>query len=253
MPRKEIPPRGLALLNAPASTCSQKVRMALFEKNLPWSDVRIDLRANEHLEDWYLALNPNAVVPTLVHDGRVVLDSSVINEYLDEVFPRVPLVPADPYERARMRAWKAYIDEVPTPAIRVPSFNAFILKQWGTLSDAQFEQSVEARTVRKHFYRKMGRAGFGKEDMQEALDRLRQTLERMEKSLKEGPWVNGGQLTIADLALVPTVVRLEDLRLARLWSDLPGVADWYARIRARPSFARTYYAGSRPEIPEAIC
>jgi glutathione S-transferase len=198
-------------------------------------------------------LNPNAVVPTLVHDGRVVVDSSVINEYLDEVFPEVPLVPHDVYERARMRSWKAYIDEVPTPAIRPPSFNAFILKGWASMSDEAFEQSVEVRTVRKHFYKKMGREGFSKEDIDEALERLRQTLERMERALGDGPWIVGQQLTIADLALVPTVVRLEDLKLERLWADLPRVADWYARIQARPSFAKTYYPGSRPEIPEAIC
>jgi glutathione S-transferase len=253
MPRPEIPQKGLALLNTPPSTCSQKVRLALAEKSLPWHDVRIDLGTNQHLEDWYLALNPNAVVPTLVHDGRVVLDSSVINEYLDEVFPDVPLVPRDPYERARMRSWKAYIDEVPTPAIRVPSFNAFILKQWALMSDAQFRRSVETRTVRKHFYREMGRNGFGKEALEEALERLRQTLERMEKALAAGRWVIGSQLTIADLALVPTVVRLDDLKLERLWSDLPRVADWYVRIQSRPSFAKTYYPGSRPAISGPVC
>jgi glutathione S-transferase len=253
MPKREIPKHGLVLINAPASTCSQKVRMVLAEKSLPWHDVRLDLRANEHLEDWYLAINPNAVVPTLVHDGRPVLDSSVINEYLDEVFPQVPLVPHDVYERARMRAWKAYIDEVPTPAIRAPSFNAFILKGWAPMTDQEFERGVETRTVRKHFYRRMGRAGFSQAELDESMDRLRETLERMEKSLAEGPWVVGGQFTIADVALMPTVVRLEDLKLTRLWSDLPRVADWYRRIQARPAFAKTYYAGSRPEIPEAIC
>jgi glutathione S-transferase len=254
MPQTAVPQRGLVLYNAPPSTCSQKVRLALAEKSLPWHDRRVDLRANEHLEDWYLALNPNAVVPTLLHDGRIILDSSVINEYLDEVFPQVPLVPADPYERARMRAWKQYIDEVPTPAIRVPSFNAFVLKNWSQLSDREFERAVETRTVRKHFYRKMeGRGGFGKADMDEALEQLREALERMEKALADGPWMVGEQLTIADLALVPTVVRLDDLKLERLWNGLPRVAGWYARIQKRPSFAKTYYAGSRPVIPEAIC
>ena len=253
MAQHSIPSTGLVLINAPASTCSQKVRLLLAEKSLPWRDIRLDLRANEHLEPWYLAINPNAVVPTVVHDGRVVVDSSVINEYLDEVFPAVPLVPHDPYERARMRAWKAYIDEVPTPAIRVPSFNAFILKGWAAMSDGDYEKAVETRTVRKHFYRHMGREGFDAQDMQEALERLREALERMDKALASGPWVNGAQLTIADLALVPTVVRLEDLKLTRLWQDLPRVAGWYARIQQRPSFAKTYYAGSRPAIPEAIC
>lgn len=251
--RHEIAKDGLVLINAPASTCSQKVRMVLAEKGLPWQDVRLDLRRNEHLEPWYLDINPNAVVPTLVHDGRPVVDSSVINEYLDEVFPAVPLVPYDAYERARMRAWKAYIDEVPTPAIRVPSFNAFILKGWAAMSDADYERAVETRTVRRHFYRHMGREGFDAQDLAESLERLRDALERMEKSLAGGPWVTGEAFTIADIALMPTVVRLEDLKLTRLWTDLPRVADWYARIQARPAFAATYYPGSRPDIPESPC
>ena len=130
---------GLRLYNAPASTCSQKVRMVLAEKALPWHDRRVDLGRNEHLEDWYLGLNPNGVVPTLVHDGRAIVDSTVINEYLDEVFPEVPVVPREAWARAHMRAWQHYIDEVPTPAIRVPSFNAFILRGWAGLSDEELD------------------------------------------------------------------------------------------------------------------
>jgi glutathione S-transferase len=244
---------GLALYNAPGSTCSQKVRLALAEKGLPWQDCRMDLRANEHLADWYLALNPNAVVPTLVHDGRVVVDSSVINEYLEEVFPQVPLMPAAPYERARMRAWRQYIDEVPTPAIRVPSFNAFILQGWSGMSDEEYARAVEKRTVRRHFYRRMGRGGFSQDDVNEALERLRDALARMERSLSAGPWLLGELFTLADLSLVPTVVRLDDLALSHLWSDLPRVGDWYARVRSLPSFATAYYEGSRPRPVTMVC
>jgi glutathione S-transferase len=65
--------------NAPISTCSQKVRMALWEKEISWQDRVIVFQKNDHLSDWYLAINPNGVVPALVHDGRTILDSSVIN------------------------------------------------------------------------------------------------------------------------------------------------------------------------------
>ena len=244
---------GLALYNAPGSTCSQKVRLVLAEKGLVWPDCRVNLQANEHLTDWYLALNPNGVVPTLVHDGRIVIDSSVINEFLDELFPEVRMVPADPYERARMRSWRQYIDEVPTPAIRPPSFNAFILQGWSGLSDHEFEQAVEKRTVRKHFYRRMGRKGFSQTEVNEALEKLRETLVRMEASLARGPWLIGDQLTLADISLVPTVVRLDDLALSHLWHDLPRVADWYARIRSRRSFAQAFYEGSRPKAVTMVC
>ncbi len=77
----------LELYNSPVSTCSQKVRMTLWEKELPWQERLIIFSTNEHLSDWYLAINPNGVVPTLVHDGKTIIDSAVINEYLDDVFP----------------------------------------------------------------------------------------------------------------------------------------------------------------------
>jgi glutathione S-transferase len=235
----------LTLYNWPTSTCSQKVRIVLAEKALPWKDHRLDSRRNENLSDWYLALNENGVVPTLEHGERVIVDSSVINEYLDEAFPQVALVPTDIYQRARMRAWRQFIDEVPTPAIRVPSYNRYIRHKWKELAQETFDAQVERRTVRKHFYRRMGLGGSGPEDEREAIEKLRETIERMDRALVRGPWLIGDQFTLADVSLIPTLVRMLDIGLAQLWDDKPKVADWLARCEARPSFAATFYPGSR--------
>ena len=106
----------LELYNFAPSTCSLKVRICLAEKGLEWVDHRMDSRDGEHLRPAYLKLNPNGVVPTLIHDGDVIIDSSVIMEYLDEVFPGGRLTPEDPVRRAHMRKWLRYFEEVPTPA-----------------------------------------------------------------------------------------------------------------------------------------
>ena len=108
----------LVLYHASHSTCSQKVRMVLHEKALKFDEVRIDLGKKEQLKPGYLAINPNGVVPTLVDDGVPIIESSVICEYLDEKYPENPLVPSDIVERARMRAWTHYIEEVAVGAIR---------------------------------------------------------------------------------------------------------------------------------------
>src|SRR6267378_3545741 len=118
---------GLILYHALFSTCSQKVRYVLAAKGLPYESRLIDLSRGEHLEDWYLAINPNGVVPSLRHGSAHIIDSSVICEYLEERFPGVALSPADPVGRATMRAWMRYFEEVPTAAIRVPSFNMIFL------------------------------------------------------------------------------------------------------------------------------
>jgi glutathione S-transferase len=235
----------LTLYNWPTSTCSQKVRIVLAEKSLPFEDRRLDSGKNENLADWYLKLNENGVVPTLAHGHKIIVDSSVITEYLDEVFPRVPLSPPHAYGRARMRAWRQFIDEVPTAAIRVPSYNRYIRHKYANISEGEFNAQVEKRTVRKHFYRHMGRGGSSAADEQASIERLRDTIARMDRALAQGPWMIGDQFTLADVALVPTLVRMSDIGLADTWADKPRVADWLVRVQARPSFAKTFYPGSR--------
>src|ERR1700758_476604 len=146
----------MTLYNTSLSTCSQKVRLCLAEKGLDFVDRQISLKDNEQYADWYLAMNPNGVVPTLDHDGLIVTDSSVINESLDEVFPDPPLIPRDPGPRAKMRAWRQFIDEVPTAAIRVPSFNAYIVPNWGKAAgnDSWGAERLEKAKIRISFYRR---------------------------------------------------------------------------------------------------
>lgn len=236
----------LELWNNHASTCSQKVRIVLAEKGLDWVDRQIDFTKREQISDWYLKINPNGVVPTLVHDGVPVIESSVINEYLDEVFPPPSLVPVDPQQRAEMRAWRQYIDEVPTAAIRVPSFQLVFLKMWASLSPEDMDAYADQLPLRKHFYRKMRTGSFTAEEMEESLFKLRQTIERMDSALaKGGPWLMGHQFTLADVGLIPTIVRMEDLGLGDIWSNFARVAQWYDQVQQRPSFKKTFYPGTR--------
>ena len=184
----------------------------------------------------------------------------MINEYLEDVFPQTPLVPSDAYQRARMRMWRQFIDEVPTPAIRVPSYNRYIRHKWKTLPQDEFDALVERRTVRKHFYRNMGRDGSSPEEELDAIEKLRETVARMDRALEQGPWMVGEQFTLADIALVPTIVRMSDIGLADAWDGRPRVADWFARMQSRPSFAKTFYPGSRygasgshPALEQTAC
>lgn len=238
----------IALYNFPQSTCSQKVRLMLWEKGIEYEDRIVDHKTREHLKEPYLKLNPNGVVPTMVHDDAIIIDSSVIMEYLDEVFPETPLTPADPVKRAHMRKWMRYLEEVPTPAIRVPSFNKYLAKRYAGLTNEQFAEMAENHPIRKQFYQHMQKeAGFSKEETEDALDRLQQGVDRFEKGLADsgGPWIMGEMLTIADYCYTPTVDRMNDLELAYMWDDRPLVAAWYGRIQARPAFAKTYYPGTR--------
>ena len=239
----------LVLYHASHSTCSQKVRMVLHEKALKFGEVRINLGEKEQLKPDYLAINPNGVVPTLVDDGVPIIESSVICEYLDEKYPENPLVPSDIVERARMRAWTHYIEEVAVGAIRVPSFNRAFLYRFKNLDQKQFEsQEIDPRPVRRELFQRMGSPqGFGKQEIDRSLEQLSETCRRMDAAIgKLGPWLMGGQFTLADVLVMPSIDRMADLGLSHIWEDkYPRVGEWYERLKARPAFQATYYPGSR--------
>jgi glutathione S-transferase len=226
----------LELYHAATSTCSQKVRLTLAEKGLEFVSRLVNLRANENLTPAYLALNPN---------GHVICDSSVICEYLDEVFPEPRLGPDDAVGRAHLRKWLRFFEEVPTAAIRVPTFHMALAPYRGVAPEKFRTDHADVRPLRKHFYRRMGPDGFSPDEIAAALDQIDLTLHRMEAALAAGPWLMGTRFTLADIVVIPTIDRLDDLGLSRTWSGYPGVADWYRRVRARASFAVAFYPGSR--------
>jgi glutathione S-transferase len=235
------------LYNAPPSTCSQRVRFALNAKKLPFAEIKLDLLAGDQLKPDYLKLNPNGVVPTLDHDGAIIIDSSVIIEYLDEVAPQPEcFTPQAPAERAAMRALMRFIDEMPAAAVRVPTFNLAFLPRFQAMSEEEFTTFANAKPLRREFMLTMGRNGFPKAEMDAALGRLARTLERMEQAITAsgGPWLMGARPSLADIAVMPAIVRMADLGLDKMWADKPAIARWYDAIRAHPAFAPTYYPGS---------
>jgi glutathione S-transferase len=235
------------LYNAPQSTCSQRVRFVLNAKDLAFDEVKLDLLAGDQLKPDYLKLNPNGVVPTLDHDGSIVIDSSVIIEYFDEIAPKpANFTPPDPVKRAAMRALMRFIDEMPAAAVRVPTFNLAFLPRFAAMSEDEFLAFAESKPLRKEFMLAMGRKGFPQKDMDAALDRLGRTLVRMEREIAAsgGPWLLGRDITLADVAVMPAIVRMADLGLDSMWKDKPAIARWYEAIRVHSAFEPTYYFGS---------
>lgn len=233
------------LYNAPQSTCSQRVRFVLNAKGLPFDEVKLNLLDGDQLKLDYLKLNPNGVVPTLDHDGQIVTDSTVITEYLDEVEPQDSFTPENPVLRARMRALMHFIDEMPAAAVRVPTFNLAFLPKFQAMSREDFTAMAESKPLRREFMTAMGQTGFPQAEMDAALARLRRSWERMDAEIERsgGPWLLGKNITLADVAVMPAVVRMNDLAMAD-WQDLPRVVTWFDNIRAQPAFKPTYYHGS---------
>ncbi|CAG4882759.1 Glutathione S-transferase [Georgfuchsia toluolica] len=235
------------LYNAPQSTCSQRVRFVLNAKGLAFEEHKLDLLSGDQLKPEYLKINPNGVVPALLHNGRPVLDSAVIIEYLDEVRGDVsPFTPRDPVDRARMRWMMRYIDEIPTPSLRVPSYNLAFLPSFQKMSKEEFIALANAKPLRKEFLLSMGQTGFPQKEMDQALDRLHRSVVRMNDWIGEsgGPWLMGKNMTLADVAIMPVIVRMDDINLGTAWADKPAIAHWLHLIQTHPAFKTTYYPGS---------
>lgn len=234
----------LVLYNAPQSTCSQKVRLCLWEKELEFSEKLLDLFKGDQLTAEYKAINPNGVVPSLIHDGEIIIDSSVIMEYLDEVFPQNPLSPGTPAGRAHMREWLRFFEEVPTPAVRVPSYNNVFLRHFQSMSEEEFIAFGESKPLRKDFFLKMGRTGYSEEEMRQAEGRLQLTVDRMQDALEgAGPWLLG-EYSLADICIIPTYMRMNDIGLSRLWDGHAAVSAWFGEFQRRPALEKTFYFGS---------
>lgn len=134
----------ITLYHHGSSVCAAKVRLVLAEKSVPWNGIYVDILRGDQFDPGYVKLNPKAVVPTLVHDGKVIVESTVICEYLDEVFPAPPLKPAAPEQRAAMRLWTKTVDEYLHPACAELTFASCHRYIIGRLPPEQLNEFLES-------------------------------------------------------------------------------------------------------------
>ena len=127
-----------------------------------------------------------------------------------------------------MRALMRFIDEMPAAAIRVPTFNLAFLPRFQAMSAEEFRAFSDSKPLRKEFMLAMGQTGFPQKEMDAAMDRLRRTIVRMDEAIAAsgGPWLLGPEISLADVAVMPVIVRLSDLGLEDMWRDHPSVARW---------------------------
>ena len=229
----------LELWHATHSTCSQKVRLCLAEKGLPWTSHFVDLRRFQHLEPEFLALNPAAMVPVLKDGGEVICESLVINEYLEDAYPQPSLRPSSPLARARMREWTLYVAEEPTWAVKLPSFQKNIRPELAGKYTQDEIEAIAARMPNRDTAARWVRAvqaGFTDAEIAASLERLAKTLDRMEAALARGPWLAGEDYSLADVDMAPFVHRTAALGAQAMIEARGRAADWYRRMQARPAF-----------------
>ena len=240
----------LVLYHAWNSSASRKVRLCLAEKNLAWQGRVIDINKFQHHTAWYKRINPSGIVPALLvnglpeQGGHALIESNLINEYLDEAFPAPPLMPDAPLDRHEVRRWSKYIDDTCLPAVQKPNWTLLmrpIAEKW---SDAELAARLAAipSKERRDLWTRMARNPFSRAEIDAALDILQDLTMQIEAYLKKsgGPWIYGERFTLADIAAAPYVVRFEEERPAHL---TPLVAQWWARFLARPCWGAAGIGG----------
>jgi glutathione S-transferase len=235
----------LTLYHGETSTCSKRVRITLAEKGVKWESRHLVLARRENLEKWYLELNPNGVVPTLVHDGRVLIESVFIIQYLDEVFPDSPLTPADPYGRAQMRIWMDRIEHVLHRNINTVSWiRQGRYKRFEGMSEAELQEVLDSQATeeKRLLLRTRLKQGVSQEDMDFAEQRVAEVLDQMEAQMAAQDWLCGDAFSLADISVAPFFERFEANGNAALtdWDKRPRVGAWWERVKARESFKTAF-------------
>lgn len=238
------------------STCSQKVRLVLAEKGLEFESHEVNLMAGGQHDPAYVKLNPKHVVPTLVHDGHVLVESSLIIAYLDDAFPEPALRPASALGRYAVARWIKRVDDELHPAAPVVTFalgprNA-ILQQPKEMREANIAAIPDS--VARATRRSVIEHGVAAPEFAGALGVFLHTLDEMEAGLDRQRWLSGDRFGLADATLLPYVLRLEHLAMDPLIErDVrPRVAEWLARVKALPSYATAVEAWVVPAAVEMM-
>ena len=224
----------------PASTCGLKVRLALEEKRVGWTARILDRDAGDLNTPQYRALNPNGVVPTMVHGDRVLIESSVIMHYVDEVFDGPSLMPADPYLRSRVRMWMKRADETLLPAAGVLTYAMVVRDKIRAMGSARRQAYYDAipDPVRRARRIAVVEQGLDAPDVGPAAKALSRMARDLDAALSGGNWLSGPDWGLADAAIAPFALRMNEF--GGLWlKDYSAVSDWWDRLRARTSWVNT--------------
>ena len=240
----------LTLYTHPMSPCSQKVRIVLAEKSLEWEKYDVKLPEKENTTPWYTALNPKGVIPTLVHNDKPVIESSIICEYLEDNFPDPVLRPEDTWLRARMRTWMNHIDEKLHNACGALTWPLVIMPDLVNKPREEIEAKINQmpEKPRRDRQRSLMRHGLDSPYVIDAVPVYEKTIADMEVWLQQYQWLAGDDFTLADASMAPYFQTLYQFGWLEWYESRPRVTDWYYRCRERDSYQQEISA----DFPEQV-
>ncbi|XP_019874382.1 ganglioside-induced differentiation-associated protein 1 [Aethina tumida] len=267
---------GLLLYQNLYSFYSQKVVMALHEKNLHFDSHLIDIAKGEQYKPWFLHINPLGEVPVLQDTGKIIPDSGRIIDYLEDNFsngdtPRLIPMNKGSEVRQKVSSFKVLLDSLPANVItmgtlfhpelvqnpRIP----FIGPVRTALANAEKNSSSNLRKYAqenpdaKDMLLKKADAQdekhkiiVDKNEFLKLLAQVDEVLTKVEEELathtgdKSNWWLCSDSFTVADISLTILLERLSQIGLEnRFWADgkRPNVANYYERVKERDSYKKT--------------
>jgi glutathione S-transferase len=232
----------LVLYDAVGSPCARRVRIVLIEKGLHWETRALDLTRLEQKRPEYLQLNPNGVVPTLVHGERVIYESNVITEYLDEAFPGTRLYPADPYARAQAKMWQAFElamakEYRPLMYLRLIGPYDRLRPKEDVMADAR--RSTDDAAHLDWVSRVYDGTALTEDEARHLGSLLLQRLDHLERTLAGRRFLVGDDFSIADVSVLPRVAMYPLVGLAIDPARHGAVLGWLERLAERRSFVES--------------
>jgi glutathione S-transferase len=228
----------LKYYHAEPAANSLKSMIPLFEKALPFESVYVDLHKFEQHSDWFVAINPEGQVPVLDHDGVIITHTTVINEYLEDVFPGVPLRPRDPVGAARMRYWNKFVDEHVMNHVSMHGWHRMVGIIARSVESGEFEQLLERIPLpdqRKKWLD--ARSGFSESDLANASAKIEYAVDKVEAQLALTPWLAGEDYTLADINFYCHC----GMMVERMFPEMmiaeraPRLVAWREKMTARPA------------------
>jgi glutathione S-transferase len=222
---------------------SLKPLLTLYEKGLEFDGRRLNPAQFEHHSEWYKAINPRGQVPALVDQGRVITESTVICEYLEDAHPTaVKLRPDNPADRAEMRVWTKWVDEYFCWCVSTIGWHRGIGPMARALSDADFEAHLENIPIPEQRVKwRRAREGFPPTMIEEEMGKIAISVRRLDDHLRSHEWLAGGMYTLADICnfAIANGMQRGYPELVNE-ADTPGILRWLAAINGRPAVQRVY-------------
>lgn len=234
----------IILYDAGGSPCGRRVRMCLLEKGIPFEIHWLNLALMDQKAPWYLEMNPNGLVPTLKHGDKVIYESNVINQYLDEVFPQNRLMPEDAFDRAQVQMWMAFeLDWA--KAFRDAVYETFAKDRLKSNVDdvAKLKDEITKRTKNPYYLKFATKVLTTERDEELLNDRLQVLFEKMdwmEEKLADGrEWLVGNTFSLADIALGPRTDMFDKIGVQDFYDRYPRIRAFMERLKARPSWDKS--------------